>query len=239
MTWHHLNKKRARRLARLRQFLRRNPGTGPHTGVRLIFWSCLLDWKSTRQKTLHFVKNTLSTSPVLPAKFATMATIKIIKEAIGALKERTGSSVIAINKWIESEKKVSAQKLSRVFLVSATRVIFLVQAMVALKSMWSAFFQMKPLQPPHIHSDRWSCAMSCVFIGVLFFNGRLWLAVACLRRSLYNFVGGNCDGSFWPRPSIPMLQTHALSPSHHRPPSRSMSWRQPSRRVWKTALLSK
>jgi hypothetical protein len=35
-----------------------------------------------------------------------MSTIAIIKEAIGALKERTGSSQIAINKWIESEKKV-------------------------------------------------------------------------------------------------------------------------------------
>jgi hypothetical protein len=37
----------------------------------------------------------------------TMATIFLIKEAVMALKERTGSSVMAINKWIESEKKVS------------------------------------------------------------------------------------------------------------------------------------
>jgi len=36
-----------------------------------------------------------------------MATIFLIKEAVMALKERTGSSVMAINKWIESEKKVS------------------------------------------------------------------------------------------------------------------------------------
>jgi hypothetical protein len=36
-----------------------------------------------------------------------MATIEIIKEAIGALKDRTGSSVPAMNKWIETEKKVS------------------------------------------------------------------------------------------------------------------------------------
>jgi len=35
-----------------------------------------------------------------------MATIGLIKEAIAALKDRSGSSVIAINKWIESEKKV-------------------------------------------------------------------------------------------------------------------------------------
>eukprot|EP00934_Nitzschia_sp_Nitz4_P000477 Nitzschia sp. Nitz4//scaffold7_size249615//18182//19339//NITZ4_001139-RA/size249615-augustus-gene-0.18-mRNA-1//-1//CDS//3329558328//477//frame0 len=34
-----------------------------------------------------------------------MATIILIKEAITALKDRTGSSPIAINKWIESEKK--------------------------------------------------------------------------------------------------------------------------------------
>ena len=38
-----------------------------------------------------------------------MATIGIIKEAIAALKDRTGSSVPAINKWIESEKQVSAK----------------------------------------------------------------------------------------------------------------------------------
>jgi hypothetical protein len=36
-----------------------------------------------------------------------MATIVLIKEAVLAQKERSGSSVIAINKWIESEKKVS------------------------------------------------------------------------------------------------------------------------------------
>jgi linker histone H1 and H5 family len=37
----------------------------------------------------------------------TMTTLQLIKEAIGALKDRTGSSVIAINKYIETEKKVS------------------------------------------------------------------------------------------------------------------------------------
>jgi hypothetical protein len=35
-----------------------------------------------------------------------MTTLQLIKEAIGALKDRTGSSVIAINKYIETEKKV-------------------------------------------------------------------------------------------------------------------------------------
>ena len=35
-----------------------------------------------------------------------MTTIKVITEAILALKDRTGSSVQAINKWIETEKKV-------------------------------------------------------------------------------------------------------------------------------------
>jgi hypothetical protein len=35
-----------------------------------------------------------------------MATIGLIKEAIMALKDRTGSSTIAINKWLLSEKKV-------------------------------------------------------------------------------------------------------------------------------------
>jgi linker histone H1 and H5 family len=35
-----------------------------------------------------------------------MATLVLIKEAIGSLKERTGSSLFAINKYIETEKKV-------------------------------------------------------------------------------------------------------------------------------------
>jgi len=35
-----------------------------------------------------------------------MTTIKLITEALLALKDRTGSSVQAINKWIETEKKV-------------------------------------------------------------------------------------------------------------------------------------
>jgi hypothetical protein len=35
-----------------------------------------------------------------------MTTIALIKDAIMALKERTGSSVIAINKYLETEKKV-------------------------------------------------------------------------------------------------------------------------------------
>jgi hypothetical protein len=42
-----------------------------------------------------------------PTTSATMATSKLIEECLLALKERTGSSVIAINKWLLSEKKVS------------------------------------------------------------------------------------------------------------------------------------
>ena len=41
-----------------------------------------------------------------------MATIALIKEAILALKDRTGSSVPAIKKWIETEKKVSPESRS-------------------------------------------------------------------------------------------------------------------------------
>ena len=37
-----------------------------------------------------------------------MTTIIQVKEAIAALKDRTGSSVVAISKWLESEKKVSS-----------------------------------------------------------------------------------------------------------------------------------
>lgn len=35
-----------------------------------------------------------------------MSTLILIIEAIAALKDRTGSSVLAINKWLETEKKV-------------------------------------------------------------------------------------------------------------------------------------
>lgn len=35
-----------------------------------------------------------------------MTTIVLIKEAIAALKDRTGSSIPAITKWLETEKKV-------------------------------------------------------------------------------------------------------------------------------------
>jgi hypothetical protein len=42
------------------------------------------------------------------AQHLTMATIVLIKEAIVSLKDRTGSSVSAINKFIESEKKVGS-----------------------------------------------------------------------------------------------------------------------------------
>jgi hypothetical protein len=41
-----------------------------------------------------------------------MATIVLIKEAIVSLKDRTGSSVLAINKYIEAEKKVRSVLVS-------------------------------------------------------------------------------------------------------------------------------
>ena len=40
-----------------------------------------------------------------------MATILLVKECLLALKDRTGSSVPAINKWLESEKKVSVKNI--------------------------------------------------------------------------------------------------------------------------------
>ena len=35
-----------------------------------------------------------------------MATLALIKEALADIKDRNGSSVIALNKWIEANKKV-------------------------------------------------------------------------------------------------------------------------------------
>lgn len=39
-----------------------------------------------------------------------MPTLQLVKEAIKALKDRNGSSVVAITKWIENEKKASERK---------------------------------------------------------------------------------------------------------------------------------
>jgi hypothetical protein len=46
-----------------------------------------------------------------------MSTIMLIKEAISALKDRSGSSTIAINKYLETEKKVRGifAEISRLF----------------------------------------------------------------------------------------------------------------------------
>jgi hypothetical protein len=43
---------------------------------------------------------------IFPVVAPTMTTLSLIQEAIMALKERTGSSVVAINKYLETEKKV-------------------------------------------------------------------------------------------------------------------------------------
>jgi linker histone H1 and H5 family len=69
---------------------------GAHAGQALRFHF------STRPEKHNDAINTNATTQTT----ATMTTIELIKEAIGALKERTGSSVIAINKYIETEKKV-------------------------------------------------------------------------------------------------------------------------------------
>jgi hypothetical protein len=61
-----------------------------------------------------------------PTTSATMATSKLIEECLLALKDRTGSSVIAINKWLLSEKKVSTgiMDFSPVNLASSLAVRF-------------------------------------------------------------------------------------------------------------------
>ena len=38
-----------------------------------------------------------------------MPTLQLVKEAIKALKDRQGSSAVAITKWIEKEKKVRSR----------------------------------------------------------------------------------------------------------------------------------
>ena len=66
---------------------------------RIFFWNrsqrCLVDSHSRQHK-------------FLSSQSSKMTTIIQVKEAIAALKDRTGSSVVAISKWLESEKKVSS-----------------------------------------------------------------------------------------------------------------------------------
>merc|ERR1711957_912712 len=43
-------------------------------------------------------------------KHKNMATLDLVKECLLALKDRTGSSIPAMNKWIEAEKKKTIKK---------------------------------------------------------------------------------------------------------------------------------
>ncbi len=58
-------------------------------------------------KTKKFTFATQSKTLLPTPAASTMTTIVLIKEAILALKDRTGSSIPAITKWLETEKKVS------------------------------------------------------------------------------------------------------------------------------------
>jgi len=65
---------------------------------------------------LSAIKKVFYLSPKLKTKqkSSTMATLTSIKEAIAALGDKSGSSVQAINKWLESEKQVSISFLDLV-----------------------------------------------------------------------------------------------------------------------------
>ena len=45
--------------------------------------------------------------PIFSSSDTTMTTLQIVQECLLAIKDRTGSSIPAINKWIAAEKKVS------------------------------------------------------------------------------------------------------------------------------------
>ena len=49
---------------------------------------------------------TVASSGISSLYFCNMPTLQLVKEAIKALKDRNGSSAVAITKWIENEKKV-------------------------------------------------------------------------------------------------------------------------------------
>jgi linker histone H1 and H5 family len=65
--------------------------------------------QQNRLTTKASVSNSFSVESLQEKNHEKMATIGMIKEAIVALKERDGSSVQAITKWIESEKNVSVK----------------------------------------------------------------------------------------------------------------------------------
>jgi len=78
-----------------------------------------------------------------------MATIALIKEAILALKDRTGSSVPAITKWIETEKKapVPAKHVMKAALKKGVADGTLVQVKNSYKVSAEAKKAMKPKKP--------------------------------------------------------------------------------------------
>jgi hypothetical protein len=80
-----------------------------------------------------------------------MTTLQLIKEAIGALKDRTGSSVIAINKYIETEKKVRSVRFgfekgagAGFFDCGSTRFFFCEAAVVNRPERPSLWSRMEP-----------------------------------------------------------------------------------------------
>jgi hypothetical protein len=76
----------------------------PYVRDLQIMGACVVVGTEPRSESIEHKKFLNQSSIPSPT---TMSTIEIVKEAIGALKDRTGSSVIAMNKWIETEKKVS------------------------------------------------------------------------------------------------------------------------------------
>jgi linker histone H1 and H5 family len=92
------------------------------TSLLLVLWAPVLivriflrRRKGRKTKSCNKHKKT-KTIPPTPR---TMTTIGLISEAITALKDRTGSSVAAINKYLESEKKVR-RRVRKLFHYSLT-----------------------------------------------------------------------------------------------------------------------
>jgi hypothetical protein len=97
------------------------------SGGSFVFFKAQLSLSFARAKKARH-RTTIIHKQIPPSSFKpnddgkTMATLQLIKEAIGALKERTGSSVVAINKYLETEKKVrSKTKCFRLFGAAGSR----------------------------------------------------------------------------------------------------------------------
>ena len=156
-----------------------------------------------------------------------MATLKIVKEAIAALKDRTGSSLIAINRWIEAEKKVSqfiVESSHGVCCAFSAKECFLSRSNFRLKLGEDVIFPHETTRPPSHTHDRIYWCKSGAYLG---FISMFWAGFTCgggATSFRVEFCRGMCDVNVRTHACsifLSNLLTSSLSP-YYRPKSRNM-----------------